>query len=416
MDNDKPYVFKTEDFGKTWTAITRNLPEFVPAHVVREDPNKRGLLVVGTDTGLFYSEGDSDWKPLRAGLPTVPVFDLQFAAKTHDLIVATHGRGMFILDDISPLETMPAANTAFHLFPIADATRWHASRGGGFSMGAFTAPNPPNGVVISFFVARTPEQLERREPVNINIYDTQGDLIRSMDSRPHAGINRVVWPLNYQPATALNLTTPVESGGEEGGGGGRGNAVVSVAPGTYRVDVTDYATQQTQSEKVRVDPDPRMKADPAAFAAQTRPALEARTALSELAALLNHMEMIRAQLHALGTGRTDPVAIRAADLEGKVAEMEDPLYNPASLHDSKVYLHYLSRVQDRLSRVASQISAPYGEAPTQMMVDELAELAAEVKRHAAEFDRFLATDAVAFNKFAAEQGVQALALGKPAAK
>jgi hypothetical protein len=165
---------------------------------------------------------------------------------------------------------------------------------------------------------------------------------------------------------------------------------------------------------VRVEADPRLKSDPAGFAAQTRWALEARSALAELATLLNHMEMIRTQLRALGEGRKDPVALRAVDLENKVMAMEEPLYNPAASRDSKVYLHYLSRVQDRLTRVAGQISAPYGEAPSQMTLDELSELTAEIKQHKAEFDHFLATDAVAFNKFAAEQGVQALALWKPA--
>jgi photosystem II stability/assembly factor-like uncharacterized protein len=414
MDNDKPYVFKTEDFGKTWMAITRNLPQGAPAHVVREDPNKRGLLVVGTDTGLFYSEGDSDWKPMRAGFPTVPVVDLQFAAKAHDLVVATHGRGFFIMDDISPLENAAAADAGFHLFPIADATRWHTSRGGGYSMGAFTAPNPPNGVVINYFVTRTPEQIERREPVLINIMDTNGKLVRSIDSRPHAGINRVVWPLNYSSATALNVSTPAEGGGEEGGGGGRGNVMVTVAPGTYRVDVTDYATQKTLSQKVQVAADPRMKADPAGFAAQTKAGLDARSALTELATLLNRVETTRAQLHGLSAGRKNQVALRAADLENKVMEIESPLFNPASLHDSKVYLHYLSSAQDRLFRVAGQIAAPYGEAPSQLMLDELAELTAEVKRRAAEYEHFLATDGMAFNKFAAEQGVQALRIEKPA--
>ncbi len=416
MDNNKPYIFKTENFGKTWTAITRNLPDGVPAHVVREDPNKRGLLVVGTDTGLFYSEGDSDWKPLRAGFPTAPVFDLQFAAKTHDLVVATHGRGVFILDDISPLEQLQTADAAFHLFPIADAVRWRGGRGGGFSLGGFTAPNPSNGVPITFFVSRTPEQVEeRREPVYVHIYDTQGYVIRTMDSRPHAGINRVVWPLNYDPPKPLDFTTAAESSGSEegGGGGGRGATAPPVAPGVYRVDVMDSATQQTLTQKVRVEPDPRVKIDPAGFAAQTKAALEARDAISELAMLLNYMEMIRAQLRALGVRSKTEVGNRANLLEQKVAAMEEPLYNSAALHDSKAYLHYLSRVYDRLSRVTGQITANYGEAPTQMTLDELGELTAEVKRHAAEFDHFLATDAVAFNKFAAEQGVQALALGKP---
>jgi hypothetical protein len=163
---------------------------------------------------------------------------------------------------------------------------------------------------------------------------------------------------------------------------------------------------------VKVEPDPRMKADPAVFAAQTKAALEARDELSELNGLVNRMEKIQAQLRPLGRTK-DELGTRAASLLQKVAAMEEPLYNPAALHDSKVYLHFLSRISDRLARVSGQISAGYGEPPSQMVLDELAELSAEVKRRAAEFDRFLATDAVAFNKFAAEQGVQALTLAKP---
>jgi photosystem II stability/assembly factor-like uncharacterized protein len=417
LDNNKPYVFKTDDFGKTWTAITRNLPDGVPAHVVREDPNKRGMLIAGTDTGLFYSDGETDWRPVRAGFPTASVFDLQFAAKTHDLIVATHGRGIFVLDDISPLEQVRGVDSLFHLFPVTDAIRWRTARGGGFSLGGFSAPNPPNGVVISFYVSRTQEQIDRREPVFIYIYDTEGHLLRTIDSRPHNGINRVVWPLNYNAATPLNFTTTAESSGSEegGGGGGRGATAPPVPPGTYRVDITDSATQKTLTQNVHVAPDPRLKTDPAAFAAQTKAALDARSALSDLANLLNHMEMIRGQLHALGARAKSEVGSRALELEQKLSAIEAPLYNPAALHDSKVYLHYLSTVSDRLSRVAGQISAGYGELPSQMVLDELAELSSEVKRRSAEFDHFLATDAVAFNKFAAEQGVQALWLDKPPA-
>ncbi len=411
LDNNKPYVFKTEDFGKTWTAITRSLPDGVPAHVVREDPNKRGLLFVGTDTGLYYTDGDSDWKPIRAGLPTTSIFDLQFAAKSHDLIVATHGRGIFVLDDISPLEQIPAAGTAFHLFPIADAVHWRGGRGGGFSLGGFAAPNPPTGLVITFAVSRSPEQIERREAVNISILDSQGHVIRKIETHPHAGINRVVWPLNYEGPTPLDFTSGAEAGGGEEGGG-RGGAAPPVPPGVYRVDATDTATKQTQTQMVKVEPDPRVKTDPAIFAAQTKAALEARNALSELDSLVNHMEKIQAQLRPLGKTK-DKLGTRAADLQQKVVAMEEPLFNPASLYDSKVYLHYLSSISDRLSRVAGQVTGNYGEAPTQMALDELAELATGIKRRAAEFDHFLATEGAAFNKFAAGQGVEALTLAKP---
>ena len=415
LDNDKPYVFKTEDFGKTWTAITRNLPPGDPAFVVREDPNKRGLLVVGTDTGLFYSEGDSDWKPLRAGLPVTPVFDLLFNAKAHDMVVATHGRGAFILDDISPLENMPPADTVFHLFPVATTTRWHTSRGGGYSIGAFTAPNPPNGAVITYSINRTPEQTAG--PIRISVMDSEGHVIRRIDSRPHAGINRLVWPLNFEGPTPLDFTVAAEGGAsEEGGGGGRGGGAPPVPPGTYRIDAQDTATQQTQSQTFKVEADPRMKANAAGFAAQTKAAIDARSALSDLNVLVNHMEAIRAQLLALGLHEKDELGTRAMSLDVKVEAMEDPLYNRDAPRDSKAFLHSLSRVQDRLLRVNGQISSAYGEAPSQLTLDELAELSGEVKKRAAEFDHFLATDGAAFNKFAADQSVQALALGKTAGK
>jgi hypothetical protein len=159
-----------------------------------------------------------------------------------------------------------------------------------------------------------------------------------------------------------------------------------------------------------------MKAEAAGFAAQTKAAIDARSALSDLDVLVNRMEAIRAQLLALGLNKKDELGTRAMSLDVKLEAMEDPLYNRDAPRDSKAFLHSLSRVQDRLLRVNGQISSGYGEAPPQLTMDELAELSAEVKKRASEFDHFLATDAAAFNKFAAEQGVQALALGKTAAK
>ena len=269
--------------------------------------------------------------------------------------------------------------------------------------------------MITYSVTRTPEQIERGEYVFITVMDSAGHIVRGFDTRPHAGINRIVWPLNFALPTPLNFTSAAESGGgEEGGGGGRGGGAAPVPPGTYRIDATDSVTKQTQSQTVRVEADPRMKADAAGFAAQTKAAMDARGALSDWAALVNHMEVIRGQLLALGLHKKDEVGTRAMSLAVKVEAMEDPLYNREAPRDSKAFLHSLSRVQDRLLRINGQISGAYGEAPSQVTLEELAELTADVKKRAAEFDHFLATEGAAFNKFAAEQGVQALALGKTA--
>jgi photosystem II stability/assembly factor-like uncharacterized protein len=435
MDNSKPYVFKTDDYGKTWTSITENLPGDSPVHVVREDPNQKGLLIAGSDTGLFYSMNGGEWMPLRAGFPTAPVFDLQFAEKTHDLVVATHGRGVFILDDISPIEHAEMASAGgggLHLLPIHPAYRWMAGGRGGFSMGAFVAPNPPNGAVIDYYVAqgtansdatmagegRGAEQMGRgargagreggRGAATIIVTDASGKTVRKMNASAHAGFNRAVWPLTYDGPTELDFIRGEGAGGGEGGG--RGGAV-AVAPGTYHVAVT--VNEQTQKEDVRVEADPRVKANPAAFAAATQAALEGRDAVSDLDVLLNRMEATRAQLRLLSRpGGNTAVADRARDLEKKIADMEDPLYNSAALTDSKAYLHYLSRLHDKLTRAAGQVAGNYGEGPTQMNLDELKELTADTKKAVADYDQFLATEGAAFNKFAASLGVEAISIGK----
>ncbi|HMC70733.1 MAG TPA: hypothetical protein VKJ07_16365, partial [Mycobacteriales bacterium] len=107
LDDRRPYVYKTADYGKTWTDIGKGLPPDVPAHVVRENPNLRGFLVLGTDAALWYSrDGGGSWQALKADFPTVPVYDVQFVKRSHDLVVATHGRGLFVLDNITPLEEL----------------------------------------------------------------------------------------------------------------------------------------------------------------------------------------------------------------------------------------------------------------------------------------------------------------------
>src|SRR5690349_3225902 len=128
LDNNKPYVFKTHDFGKTWTSIAQGLPASDPARVVRENPNKKGMLVLGTDAAVFYSLDEGEhWMPLKSNFPTVPIYDLKFEKATHDLIVATHGRGLFIMDGITPLEetTPQVLASTFHLYSTLPAVRWH---------------------------------------------------------------------------------------------------------------------------------------------------------------------------------------------------------------------------------------------------------------------------------------------------
>src|SRR5439155_1047849 len=144
----RPYVYKTTDYGKTWTDIARGLPQEVPARVVRENPNLRGFLVLGSDAALWSSrDGGATWKPLKAGFPTAPVYDLKFIKRSHDLVVATHGRGLFVLDNITALEqlTPDVAASDFHVFGTLPAQIRVRPRRLGVAPSRFSTPNAPAG-------------------------------------------------------------------------------------------------------------------------------------------------------------------------------------------------------------------------------------------------------------------------------
>src|SRR5207249_9913273 len=149
-DDYKPYAFKTTDYGKTWNKITAGLPENGYVHAVKEDPKRKGLLFAGTENGIYVSFDDgAHWQSLKLNLPTTPIHDL--TVKNDDLVVATHGRAFWILDDISPLRQMNAttASEDAHLYQPAMAIRYRGPR---FALPA-TVPvgaNPPSGGVIDY--------------------------------------------------------------------------------------------------------------------------------------------------------------------------------------------------------------------------------------------------------------------------
>jgi len=222
VENNKPYVFKTHDSGKTWTSIAAGLPQDDPARVIREDPNKKGFLVLGTDTSLFYSSDEgSHWTQIKSNFPTVPIYDIKFIKKSHDLVVATHGRGLFVLDDVTPLEESGAelARSDFHLFPMSPAINFHNWNKHGFASGGYVAPNPLNGAVVTYWLPNeikenTDRPARRRAngetAVKITVSDSSGQVIRTMYGPTKYGINRVAWNLRYDGPKKLNFLPPPE--------------------------------------------------------------------------------------------------------------------------------------------------------------------------------------------------------------
>ena len=216
----KPYLFVTRDYGASWQSIRGNLPEPGFIQVVREDARNRQLLFAGTEFGLYATlDGGGTWQRFMSNLPTARVDDLLVHPRDNDLIVATHARGVWIADDITPLQQLTAeveAQDAF-LFDMRPAVAWLTDRQRGQQTGGqqtYAGENPPRGAAISYFLKSAPAG-----DVRITIADGTGRAVRTLDGSRLPGINRVVWNLAAGPPSA--------------GGGGRGGA--AAAPGTYLV-------------------------------------------------------------------------------------------------------------------------------------------------------------------------------------
>ncbi len=433
VENNKPYVFKTHDFGKTWTDISAGLPTEDPARVVRENPNHKGWLVVGTETGLFYSHDDGGhWTPLKSNFPTVPIYDIKFEKNEHDLIVATHGRGLFLLDDIRPLEEADATAQAadLKLFSVAPATRWYTWNKRGFSLGGFAAPNPPNGAVISYWlkdrVRVTPEQRRLRQtPVKITVTDESGKLVRTFYGSSNQGFNRATWDMRYNDAARLTVRPDTTQPEEEEGFFPRGGP--AVAPGNYKVTVTVNGKSETQA--VTVASDPRFDIPAENFREQTKIALELRDQLSALNRALNRLSNLRRQVSTLQTllappeevevsatsGEANsyaPVLKAASDLDKKLRTYEEPIYNLEAA-DENARLHFLSRFYDRVQGIYRQVTGPYGQPPNEIVKEEIGEVQKELTAQLTAFNALLESDVAGFNKLALQHGANTLFAGPP---
>jgi photosystem II stability/assembly factor-like uncharacterized protein len=242
-DDWKPYVFVTKDYGATWSSIANNLPAFGNVNVIREDAKNKDLLFVGTELGVYVSlSGGKEWKRFMTGLPMVRVDDLMIHPRDNDLIVGTHGRGIYICDDISPLQQMNDKTMAadVHLFDVRPGTNWFTditlSRfSGGQKM--FRGTNAPQGTAISYHLKAAPSG-----EVKLTISDITGKVVRTIAATKDVGLNRVQWNLRGDPP-------PRPAGFGGGGFGGGGNAPVAQptqASGNQRAGQAAGAAQPGQ--------------------------------------------------------------------------------------------------------------------------------------------------------------------------
>jgi hypothetical protein len=293
MDDLKPYAFRTTDCGGTWTSISGNRPDGAYLQVLREDPKNPDVLYVGTEIGLYVSVvGGNEWFRLGGNLPAVPVHEVLVHQRENDLIVATHGRGIFILDDASAIQELAiAATKPAHLFSMRTATRFATKMNkGSIGNSLFMGPNPAYGAIIRYHLRAKPAA---ELMVKIDVLDGSGSVVRTLARVPReAGINTTSWNLGYdapRPRRAFDPNDPaiLFFGAPSG---------PRVLPGRYVVRLTVGDQRLEQPLEVRVDP--TSKATPEALRAQFAMAMELRELQSLANDTLRALDGRKAELEA----------------------------------------------------------------------------------------------------------------------
>jgi photosystem II stability/assembly factor-like uncharacterized protein len=415
-DDLRPYVYKTSDYGKTWTRIGNGIPDGAFVRAVREDPKKKGLLYAGTERGVFVSFDDgAHWRSLQLNLPITPIHDL--VVKNSDLVLATHGRSFWILDDVSPLRQFAdsVANEDLHLYQPSTAYRVHA--GEAPRRAIFAGKNPPLGAVIYFNLKAVPKQ-----EVKIEFLDATGKVVREYSSnkyesleepldpddkkpekeiKPEAGMNRFVWDLHYDEANRVPGYYLWEY--NEGAKG------PLALPGNYQVRVTADGKSQTAPLELKLDP--RVNITQADLEKQFKLLMDLREQLNRVYDAVNQIQDLRDQVAGLkkrlGPGASKSLVDAAVALDAKLIAVRDPLIN-LKISANEDSLAYPPGIDGRLAYLSMAVSGFADSAPTESQSEEFERLKKQVDEFLSKWDQVRDTDVAAMQKLAVDQGIHAI--------
>jgi photosystem II stability/assembly factor-like uncharacterized protein len=414
FDDLRPYMYKTSDYGKSWTKLGPGIPDTTFVRVVREDPKKRGLLYAGTETGVYVSFNDgANWRPMKLNLPTTPVHDL--VIKENDLVVATHGRAFWILDDLSPLRQFSddIAQKDAYLYAPGTAYRIQAGASSERRPSRTTGQNPQAGAVIYYFLKDAPKA---DAEAKIEILDASGKLIRKYSStefdtleeplrpddkkpekelKPEAGLNRFVWDLRYEEAHHVAGYYLWEYGS-----GARGPIAV---PGHYQVRLTVGAQTQTAAFDLKLDP--RVQVSQADLEQQFNLLLQTRDELSRVYDAVNQIQDVRSQLSGLKrrlpeNASTKTIATAADDLEKKLVAVREELVN-LTISANEDSLAYPPQLDAKLAYLAMDASTA-DSAPTEAEQRQWEKLKRQSGELMGRWDDLQRRDLAAFQKLTAE--------------
>src|SRR4030095_9118560 len=407
VNNRDPFIYKTSDYGRTWKLITNGIPHSMLsyAHCVREDPTRAGLLYVGTENGLYVSFDDGEnWQTLQANMPRAPVYWMVVQEHFNDLVIATYGRGFWILDDLTPIQQMTSAvrDANAHLFTPRPTYRF---RPGTVPVTMSDDPsagqNPP-------YCGASPERLKSvpSGDVKIRIEDSKGQTIRTLNGTKSVGLNRVNWNLEGEQTREVRMRTSPESPpeirvGPEGTRAAFGTPRPSILypPGTYTVKLS--VGGQDLSAPLVVKKDPNSAGTEAEIAAQLAMLQELRTDIDSGAEIVNQLELIRGQLYQLTNvlGSDGDAAVKAAAdaLDKKLIAIEDELIQRRLTGQGQDTVRWPTKLLSKLGYLGGGLAgSDFG--PTNQQKEVYAMLKQQLASIKQRFEAAVNQDVAAFNK------------------
>ena len=399
LDDYTPYIYKTEDYGQTWQLITNGIPSQHFTRVMRADQKRPGLLYAGTEFGMYVSyDGGGNWQSFQLNLPITPITDLTI--KNNDLVVATQGRSLWILDDLSMVQQLDPNLTTknMYVYQINDAFRVSAasSRWGAASVPANSALNPPKGVVVNYWVKAVTDSTK----ASITISSPAGKVIKrfatgSKDNplTMKKGFNQFIWDLKYpeaEKADGLILWNGVPSG-------------ITAAPGKYTAHIQIGSDSTTVSFNLLADPN--YKCSQADYEAQVSFLVQVQEKFNETMKAIRKIKNTRQQIteYTARLGKACPAALKnlGDSLAKRLTAVEELLHQTKAKSGQDV-LNYPIRLDDKLSGVFDMANSG-NMAPPQQARDVFSALATQVDAALAQLQNVLGEGLQSFNKMIVEQ-------------